>query len=98
MLCGCGGKNLRCMNIKGKIMIRKGNENGEPCIVYVSHLNTNFDCWVTPQLNSGIVHLSKEEQLIEFNWKLFNRMYYEWKIEQLPKQKERFKELLSEWD
>jgi len=86
------------MSIKGKVMIRVGSEYGEPEIVYVSHLNTDLDLWVTPKINSGIVNLSKENQLIEFDWAVFNKMYYQWKIDNLPNIKKRMEELLAEWN
>ncbi len=86
------------MSIKGKIMIRRGNENGEPVIVFVSHLNTNFGCWVTPVLNSDITHLTDEKDLIDFDYKIFQRMLYQWHIDEIPNLKNRYQELLKEWN
>lgn len=86
------------MSIKGKVMIRIGNEWNEPCVVYVSHLNIPYNKWVTAQINTGYVHLSEESDLIEFNFKLFNQMLYTWKIDSLPNERKRLEELLSEWN
>ncbi|MCW3110533.1 MAG: hypothetical protein JWQ09_5039 [Segetibacter sp.] len=81
--------------LKGKIMIRKGMESMEPCIVYVSHVN-RFDSWVTPKLNTGEIHFSSDKDLIEFDYNLFQKMFYEWKIKQMPKIKKRFKKFIAE--
>ena len=85
------------MSIKNKVMIRKGNENARPVIVYVSHLNTNFDLWVTPELNSAVVSLAKEEDLLPFNYKQYQQMLWQWEIDNIPNIKKRYEELLSEW-
>lgn len=83
--------------MKGKIKIRLGNDSQEPMVVYVSHWNTNFEYWVCEKLNTGDTVFSRETQLIDFNYKEFKRMFYEWKIKQQDVIKSRFIELLNEW-
>ena len=78
-------------------MIRKGNENSCPVIVYVSHMNTNFDLWVTPELNSGVVSFATENDLLPFNYKEYQRMLWQWEIDNLVNVKKRYEELLAEW-
>jgi len=85
------------MSIKGKIMIRKGNENHHPCIVYVSHKN-RFCCWVSHELNTGNIHLSNSSKdFIPFNFKLFNQMDYQWEIDHCDIKKQKMIENLKEW-
>jgi hypothetical protein len=88
---------IKSMSIKNTVMIRNGNENARPVIVYVSHLNTNFDLWVTPELNSGVVSLAKEDDLLPFNYKQYQQMLWQWEIDNLVNVKKRYEELLAEW-
>ena len=83
--------------MKGQIKIKLGNETQEPMVVYVSHWNTNFGYWVCESLNTGSTFLSKESQLIDFNYREFKRMFYEWKIKNQDVVKARFVELINEW-
>ena len=86
------------MSIKGTIKIRKGNENQEPTVVYVSHMN-NFNYWVCEVINtSGTVFTSNERDLIDFNYKLFMQMYYDWKIKNQKVVTARFRNIRKEWD
>lgn len=85
------------MSIKGKIMIRKGNEHQAPAVVFVSHWNPTYEWWVTPELNTPSLLFSKEEDLIPFNYKESQRMYYQWKIANQEKLTERLKVCLSEY-
>lgn len=85
------------MEYKGKIMIRKGNVNHSPHVVYVSHKNS-FDYWVCEVVNTEDSVFSKNEDLIEFNYKLYMQMLYKWKIQNVNRSKIRFKELLAEWN
>jgi hypothetical protein len=66
-------------------------------VVYISHWNTNFGYWVCEKLNSGETVFSNESQLIDFNYREFKRMFYEWKIKHQDIVKARFVELLNEW-
>lgn len=82
--------------MKGQIKIRLGNESQEPCIVYIKGKNTNFNFWSCEILNTGDTVFSTDEQLIDFDYKEFNRIYYTWKIEQQDRIKENYKKLLKE--
>ena len=88
--------NKNKSSLQGKIMIRKGNENQKPCVVYVSHFNTNIELWITRVINTGDTYMSSESTLIDFDYYLFERMEYEWELEQLPKTKKRIQNLLKE--
>lgn len=83
--------------MKGKIKIRLGNENQEPMVVYVSHWNTNFEWWVCEKLNTGETVFSNNDELIEFNYKKFKIMFYEWKVKQQDVIKKRYLEELNKW-
>lgn len=85
------------MSIKGKIMIRKGGEGQEPCIVYVSHLNS-FGYWSTPMLNTGVILNSTDKDLIPFNFRQFKQMYYHWQIDQCDIRKKNMIRNLKEWE
>lgn len=86
------------MSIKGQIKIRKGNENHAPVIVLVSHKNS-WDAWVCEILNTTeTVFTIDENDLIDFNYKLFQQMYWDWKIENQDKIKKRAIEMRKEWD
>jgi hypothetical protein len=81
--------------MKGQIKIRLGNESQEPCVVYISGKSL-LDLWVCEVLNTGNTVFSKDEQLIDFDYKEFKRISYSWKIEQQDRIKERYKKLLEE--
>lgn len=83
--------------MEGQIKIRLGNENQEPMVVYVSHWNKNVKYWVCEKLNTGDTVFSKQSQLIDFSYRVFRRMFYEWKIKNQDIVKARFVELLNEW-
>jgi hypothetical protein len=83
------------MSKKGKIMIRVGNENQEPMVVYVSHTNS-FGLWVCDKMNTGDTLFSDDKNLVEFQYIKFKKMYYQWKIEHTERIKENFLKLLSE--
>ena len=86
------------MSIKGKIKIRKGNEYQEPAVVYVSHKN-NWDAWVCEILNTTqSVFTTDESDLIDFNYKLFMQMSYDWKIQNQKVVTARMVEIRKEWD
>ena len=83
--------------MKGKIKIRLGNENQQPSVVYVSGFNRNIDLWVCEILNTGDTVYSTEESLIDFDYKKFRIMYYEWKIQRQDQVKENYVKLLAEY-
>ena len=86
------------MSVKGQIKIRKGNENQAPAVVFVSHTNS-FDAWVCEILNTkGTVFTTDESDLIDFNYKLFQQMYWDWEIKNQDKIKKRAIEIRKEWD
>jgi hypothetical protein len=82
--------------MKEEIKIRLGNDSQEPMVVYVSGWHPGFEYWICEKINSGDTVLSKESQLIDFDYKEFQRLYYEWKIQQQDVIKERFIKLLEE--
>ena len=68
------------MSIKGTIKIRKGNEYQAPTLVYVSHKNS-WNAWVCEILNTTqSVFTIDESDLLDFNYKVFMQMSYDWKI------------------
>ena len=85
------------MSIKGKIMISKGNENKCPQVVYVSHWSENFECWKTPVLNSGELGFNKPEDLLPFDYKTFQQLFFKWEIEEAERLKKIAEQNLSEW-
>ncbi len=82
--------------MKEEIKIRLGNDSQEPMVVYVLRWHPGFEYWICEKINSGDTVLSKESQLIDFDYKEFQRLYYEWKIQQQDVIKERFIKLLEE--
>lgn len=85
-------------SIKGQIKIRKGNVYKAPVVVFVSHINS-LGAWVCEILNTAeTVFTTDEKDLIDFNYKLFQQMYWDWKIENQDKIKQRAIEIRKEWD
>ena len=84
--------------MNNKIKIRKGNDIQEPTVVYVTGMSSHGDLWVTYKLNEiGTILLSADENLIDFDFKTFNKMYYEWKIKNHEATKQRMEELLKSY-
>jgi hypothetical protein len=72
--------------LTGKVMVRKGNDTQEPCVVYVRGWNSNFELWSTQKINTGDIYLSKEQDLLPYdNQDEFETMLYSWRIRQLKK-------------
>lgn len=84
-------------SIENTVMIRKGNEYTAPIVVYVSIYEEELEVWRTYTINSDYAHPAKEEDLLPFDFKLFQRMYYQWHIDKLPELKNRYEELMSEY-
>lgn len=71
----------------GKIVIRPGNENQEPRVVYVGGVNS-FGVLVCKVLNTGDILFSDPEKdsLLDFDMDTFELLKKEWKIKNLRKQ------------
>ena len=82
--------------MKGKIKIRLGNESQEPMVVYVAGWNPNIFCWVCHKLNTGDIVFTKENSLIDFNYKKFQQLFYQWKIENQDIVKARYVQMLND--
>lgn len=84
--------------MKGQIKIRIGNDNQEPMIVYIKNWHNYFEKWICEKINSGDTVFSNNDQLIDFDYDEYKRMYYEWKIKQQDIIKQRFIELLNDFN
>lgn len=82
--------------MRGKIMIRTGLENQEPTVVFVTGKN-KFGLWICEALNTENTYFSKDANLIEFDFITFKRLYYQHKIDRLPKVKENLEKLLEDY-
>ncbi len=79
-----------------KIMIRKGNENQKPYVVYVSGKN-KLGSFVCEIVNTGeTVFTNYINDLIEFDHKEYKKMLYNWHIENAEKTKTNYLKLLME--
>ena len=54
-------------------MIRKGNQNEEPMVVFIQCWSESAQSWLCDVLNKRDIVLSKEDCLLEFDYKKFNK-------------------------
>lgn len=79
-----------------KIMIRKGNENQKPYVVYISGKN-QLGALVCEIVNTGeTVFTTNIKDLIEFDFKEYRKMLYSWHIDNAEKIKANYLKLLME--
>ena len=90
-------QNIKKINMKGEIKIRLGNESQEPMIVYIYSWHKKLELWVCEKLNTGDTVMSKNTQLIDFNYREFKILFYDWKIKNQDINKARFLESLNMW-
>ncbi|MFH6945133.1 hypothetical protein [Flavobacterium sp. FlaQc-50] len=65
--------------IKGSIKIRKGNKNQEPKVVFVAGFG-KIGYWICNAINTGETFFSNEEDLIDYDFTLFEKMVLGWRI------------------
>lgn len=80
----------------GKVAIRRGNDDQEPAIVFITGMN-KFDLLVSEVVNTGTTVFSTPDDLLNFDFYKYITMFYKWKIEQAPKRTERMEKLLTEY-
>ena len=82
---------------QGTIAIRQGNENQEPMAVYVGGVN-GFYMLVCKPLNSGSLYFSmpEEDDLVDFDFKLLQKLRAEWNVENAKRSVVKFQKNLDE--
>ena len=82
--------------MKNQIKIRLGNENQPPMVVFIKGKNSHGH-WICERINTGEIYFSSDENnFIDFDYKKFELLEAEWRVENAKNSLTRFEKNLAE--